>query len=349
MKRANGMGTIYKLSGNRRRPYIVRVTVGWDIDVDSEKSKIKLLTIGYAATQQEAVKMLNEYNEHPYSIEDAKITFADVYERWSKDKFPIISESNIKGYSASYKCCEALYDRPFRELKLIDLQGVIDSCNKNYPTLRKLRVLLNQMYDYAMRYEICNKDYSKFVNITKFKDKNPNKMDRTIFEKDEIERLWQQEKNKYVQIVLMLIYSGVRVSELLNLKRENVNLDEHCFNVVESKTENGIRLVPIHDKTYPFFKKWYEDENEYLLHTPDGKRFIYRNYYDSYWQPAMELVDCSHKPHDTRHTCLSMLTEKYVSPTLIKKIVGHSGAMTLTERVYTHVNVDELLKAINKI
>ena len=156
MKRANGMGTIYKLSGNRRRPYIVRVTVGWDIDVDSEKSKIKLLTIGYAATQQEAVKMLNEYNEHPYSIEDAKITFADVYERWSKDKFPIISESNIKGYSASYKCCEALYDRPFRELKLIDLQGVIDSCNKNYPTLRKLRVLLNQMYDYAMRYEICN-------------------------------------------------------------------------------------------------------------------------------------------------------------------------------------------------
>ncbi len=147
----------------------------------------------------------------------------------------------------------------------------------------------------------------------------------------------------------MLIYSGVRVSKLLDLKRENVNIEEHCFKVVESKTESGIRVVPIHDRTYPFFRKWYEDGNEYLLHTPDGKQFIYRNYYDSYWTPVMELIGCSHKPHDTRHTCISMMTEKEVSPTLIKKIVGHSGAMSLTEKVYTHVNVQELLEAINKI
>lgn len=107
--------------------------------------------------------------------------------------------------------------------------------------------------------------------------------------------------------------------------------------------------MPIHDRTYTFFKKWYEDGNEYLLHTPDGKQFIYRNYYDYYWTYVMELIGCSHKPHDTRHTCISMMTEKEVSPTLIKKIVGHSGAMSLTEKVYTHVNVQELLEAINRI
>ena len=158
-----------------------------------------------------------------------------------------------------------------------------------------------------------------------------------------------QRNNLYVQIVLMLIYSGVRLSELLDLKRENVHIDEHYFNVVESKTENGIRIVPIVDKTYSFFRKWHDDGCEYLLHTPEGAHFDYRNYYDSYWTPVMELIGCSHKPHDTRHTCISMLTEKEVSPTMIKKIVGHSGAMSLTERVYTHVNVQELLRAINKI
>ena len=63
----------------------------------------------------------------------------------------------------------------------------------------------------------------------------------------------------------------------------------------------------------------------------------------------MELIGSTHKPHDTRHTCISMMTEKEVSLTLIKKIVGHSGAMSLTEKVYTHVNVQELLEAINKI
>ena len=106
--------------------------------------------------------------------------------------------------------------------------------------------------------------FSVYV-ILKFKDKNPNKTDRSPFSKEEIDALWVQESNIYAQIVLMLIYSGVRVSELLDLKRENVNIEEHCFKVVESKTESGIRVVPIHDRTYPFFKKWYEDGNEYLL------------------------------------------------------------------------------------
>ena len=100
---------------------------------------------------------------------------------------------------------------------------------------------------------------------------------------------------------------------------------------------NGI--ISTDNRAWQYTKKWYEDGNEYLLHTPDGKQFIYRNYYDSYWTPVMELIGCSHKPHDTRHTCISMMTEKEVSPTLIKKIVGHSGAMSLTEKVYTHVNV----------
>lgn len=86
------------------------------------------------------------------------------------------------------------------------------------------------MYDYAMKYELCSKDYSQYVNIQKFKNKNPNKMDRTPFTEGEIQALWMQKDDIYAQIVLMLIYSGVRVSELLDLKREDVHIDEHCFN-----------------------------------------------------------------------------------------------------------------------
>lgn len=54
-------------------------------------------------------------------------------------------------------------------------------------------------------------------------------------------------------------------------------------------------------------------------------------------------------PHCCRHTCISMLAEAGVVQTIIKKIVGHSGAMTLTEKVYTHFDVKELVNAINKI
>ena len=44
-----------------------------------------------------------------------------------------------------------------------------------------------------------------------------------------------------------------------------------------------------------------------------------------------------------------MLAEAQVDQTTIKKIVGHSGAMTMTERVYTHLDVEVLINAINKI
>mgnify|MGYP002520089225 CR=1 FL=1 len=217
--------------------------------------------------------------------------------------------------------------------------------------LKKIKVLFNQLYDYALKNDICNKDYSDYVDITQYKDRNPNKYDRNKFEKNEIDMIWEQKEDKYYQIVLMLLYSGVRVSELLDLKKENVHLEEQYFDVICSKTENGLRKVPIADKLLPYYKSWYEScpECEYLLHTEDGNHFLYRNYYDSYFKPLMEQLNINRTPHCCRHTCISMLAEAGVNQTIIKKIVGHSGAMTLTEKVYTHFDIKELVDAINRI
>ena len=63
----------------------------------------------------------------------------------------------------------------------------------------------------------------------------------------------------------------------------------------------------------------------------------------------MQELNMEHLPHDTRHTTISLLAKAKVEQTTIKKIVGHSGAMTLTEKVYTHLDVKELLEAINLI
>ena len=131
---------------------------------------------------------------------------------------------------------------------------------------------------------------------------------------------WTMKDDKYYQIVLMLIY-------------------------------NGVRKVPIADKVLDFYKSWYNDniESEYLLHAEDGKHFLYRNYYDSYFKPLMKNLSIEKTPHCLRHTCISMLADAHVDQTTIKKIVGHSRAMTLTEKVYTHMDIGELVKAINQI
>ena len=48
-------------------------------------------------------------------------------------------------------------------LKTSDLQKVIDSSDKNYPTLRKLATLFRQMYKYAISNDLCDKDYSAYI------------------------------------------------------------------------------------------------------------------------------------------------------------------------------------------
>ena len=63
----------------------------------------------------------------------------------------------------------------------------------------------------------------------------------------------------------------------------------------------------------------------------------------------MENIGFDHKPHDTRHTCISLLSETHVDLTIIKRIIGHSGAMSLTERVYTELDIRVLVEAINSI
>lgn len=352
MKLPNGTGCVCKLSGKRRKPFAVMKTIGWDINKSTGKLTQNRVTIGYAKTKLEGMKMLAEFNDAPYDLDNCKKTFKQVYDEWSKEKFNSISKSNINGYQASYSSCTSIHSRIFKDIRTNDLQKVIDTCGKNYPTLRKLKVLMNQLYDYAMKRDLCSKDYSQYIDIIKYKDKNPNKRERDRIPDTDITKLWNASDNEYVQIILILIYSGVRITELLDLKKENVNIEKQYFDVIKSKTENGIRKVPIADKIMPFFKAWYNSsECEYLFHTHDNQHFTYRNYYDSYWKPILESfgIPQTITPHFCRHTCISLLANAKVEPTIIKTIVGHSGAMSMTESVYTHLDIKTLIDAINLI
>lgn len=144
----------------------------------------------------------------------------------------------------------------------------------------------------------------------------------------------------------------------LDIRAQNLGLAEntglchfmffhnHPCSTIRALTGNRLTVR----KLLPYYKDWYNScpDCEYLLHTEDGKRFLYRNYYDSYWTPLVEQIGIDRTPHCTRHTCISMLSEAGVQDTTIKKIVGHSGAMTLTEKVYTHLDMQVLVDAINK-
>lgn len=267
------------------------------------------------------------------------------------EHYPKISPSNIRGYNASYTLCNGLKSMRFCDIRKIHLQKVIDTCGKNYPTLKKLKILFTVLFKYAMENDICSKDYSRYIDIQQYKNKNPRSFKRQPFKQDEIDILWQSlEKSPYASVVLMLIYSGCRISELLDLKKDDVSMKDNCFRVTASKTEAGIRTVPIAAKIYPFFEFWMKKSDcRYLLSTQEGKHLTYPNYYTNYWKPFMSQIGLSHhRPHDTRHTCISLLTAAGADDKIIKRIVGHAGS-SITDTVYTHFEIAQLLNAINSI
>ena len=136
MRFPNGYGSVVKLSGKRRNPYVVRKTAGWRYDKEKDKQVQEYIIIGYAPTKADGLQMLAEYNKNPFDVSSSKITFQEIFEKWSASKFPTISDSNVKGYKASYKLCGTLYNKVLKEIMLADLQYVVDTCGKNFPTLR---------------------------------------------------------------------------------------------------------------------------------------------------------------------------------------------------------------------
>lgn len=346
-------GSVVEMSNakRRRKPYVVRVTTGYRTDKETGKTTQLYGIIGYAKTREEGLQMLAKYHDKPYDLNQGNPSFREVYQDWFDDKFGENSTAEkIRGYRAAYNTCTRIYEIPFKDIRAKDMQNIVDTCGKNYPTLKNIKILFNQMYKYAIKNNICSTDYSKYVDIAKYHDKNPNQMDRNPFTRDQLDILWSERDDIHVQMVLILCYTGLRIGELLDLKKEDVNLDGHYFNVIKSKTKSGIRKVPIGTLIYPCFKAWYESSDcEYVFHTPEGKHFTYKNYYDSYFCPIMDRFGFDQTPHCCRHTCISLLATAQVFPTYQKLIVGHKGAMSITESVYTHIEMSELIKAIDSV
>lgn len=346
MRNPNGYGSVHKLPGNRRKPWRARITAGWEIDEDG-KQRQKYKTIGVYETREEAMNALAEYNASPYDV-DTSITFRQIYEKWSAEKYPTISHSNINGYKASYNACFQLHDLRFAEIRRQHLQNVIDTCGKQYPTLRKIKVLMSQLFEFAIQNDVCDKDYSSFVNIVQYKPKSQESIHKP-FTQAEIETLWSNTaRDEYISVILMMIYSGVRVGEMCQLRKEDVHLEERYFDVKQSKTEAGVRRVPMAEKTLPLWIQWMDKPGEYVVQKQTGGCVDTATYRDVYFVGKLEMLEMDHLPHDTRHTCVTLLAKAEVNKTLIRRIVGHKDT-DVTDKVYTHFETQQLIDAINKI
>lgn len=344
MRLPNGYGSVYKLSGNRRKPWIARKTIEYYTAVvdGKEVPKQRYKTIGYYETQAEALQALANYNSNPYDIDASKVTFKELYEKWSAAKYEKIVDS--RGYIAAYKIAEPIYNIRFVDIRADHMQDVIDNCGKNYPTLKNVKILFGQLYKYAMKNDIVSKDYSSFVEIGKANTESK----RTPFTKKEIEKLFES-VGRYddVESILIMIYTGLRPGELIKIKISDINLEDKYI-VGGIKTDAGKdRLIPINNKIMPFISAAKNSGNKYLLQGGTGKPFSYDKYLD-HFVIAMNQLGMKHKPHDCRHTFATLMSNAGADTVSLQKIIGHASYNT-TANTYTHKDIEQLKKAIDLI
>ena len=347
-RRPNGSGTVVKLSGNRKKPYQVRVNTRLD-----DRGYPTFDILGTYEDKVQADISLAKYNENPYDVNLRNLTFTEVYERWYQRRFKRHPDEKVaknqrssSEYTAraAYKKCTPLHTQIYSTLRTKDMQDIADADSLSHSMSEHVVVLLRHLGRYALETDISQKDYASFVSVTKEEDDEHG----IPFTRTDLEALWKNRTLPFVDTVLIYCYSGWRINELARMPLQDIDLQEKTF-FGGMKTEAGRnRTVPIHSSIFNMVEKRYCLQFQSLIYH-NGKRDIRESDYRKCFDNALKGCGImqKHTPHDCRHTFNSMLDSAGVRKSTILKLMGHAG--DLNEKIYTHKTIHELREAVESI
>ena len=324
MKLPNGYGTVTKLSGNRRKPYVVKEGI-------SGKQK----PIGYTATREEGLILLAQYNNDPWDIQTDKITFQELYSLWLEKRAVKLGASNQSFLKSAYKHCVKLEKMKYKQIKSYQMQDCIDSCGCGYSTQGAIKNLFGHLDRFAMELDIISKCCSDLLTSAPIPETT-----KEIFTDEEVSRVWENENLEWADSVLFFLYTGFRISEMIKLKTEDIDFEIGTMTGGVKTAAGKQRLVPIHSKIFHIVQSRAEQSKSGYLFEYGGKK-LSQTQYRKFWAGIMDKLEMEHLPHECRHTFRSRLDSAGANKVCIDRIMGHKSKGT-GERVYTHKNIDEL-------
>lgn len=349
-KLPNGFGSIKYLGKGRYKPYGVYPPV----TEYTENGSITPQAIAYVETWDEGYEILATRkleNEGKIKVQTGVYinrtpTFKEVYEDFYKEKYRNELRENKKKTSsmystqAAFKNSAALHNIQFGQIRYKDMQDILNNCSLKHSSQELIVSLMHQMYQYAIKYDIVDKDYSTALFIPIPDDDESG----VPFSDEELKILWENKYNPVVQMILIMCYSGFRIKAFTDME---VNLKDRYFKGGVKTRASKERIVPIHPAIYDMVKARYHSKN--LLGCTEV------SFRDNMYTILIRLgiayapTGEKHTPHDCRHT-FSQLCEKYeVNENDRKRMMGHSFGADITNAKYGHRTLDDLRKQIEKI
>lgn len=304
------MKLIQKLKGATKRPYIVYSVVG------------------YYSTYDEAVDALQQIRQSP--------TLTNVYEMWLPSHSKSVSANTVNNYGSAFAHLVTIHNVAMSDITYLQLQSIIDNMlvsGLSYSSCKKVRTLISQLFDYAIINSWCTTNYAKFLNLGYNKPVRPHKP----FTTQAINRLWRLESPLH-DIPLILLYTGMRASELINLKARDINRKQRTIKITSAKTKSGIRTIPIHDRIWPIIEK--RLDAVYVIQECRTYSSLSREF-----DKAMKSINAKHTTHDCRHTFATRLDNEGTNYNAKRLLLGHASG-NVTDGVYTHKSLGQLRKAI---
>lgn len=328
MRLPNGYGSVSKQSGNRRDPYVVKKTVGYNA-----KGYPIYKIIGYTPTREAGLALLAKYNENPWNLDSQNMTMKELFEMWQKTRARKLSEASAKSLVTAFKHCAEIHHLQYRNIKAFQMQQMIDAHPESPSIQSKIKSLFHHLDKMALELDIPSKGYSGIITAAPIQ---PG--ERRPFSEAEIQTVWGHWQEPWADTVLIMLYSGWRISELLSLRKDDISLSAGTMRGGTKTAAGKDRVVPIHPRIMPLVQARMKLPGDRLVN-------IGMTPYRKHWKKLMDAWGMDHTPHECRHTFRTRLDNAGANKKCCDLLMGHASTDTGL-RVYTHKTLNELRAAV---
>jgi integrase/recombinase XerD len=189
--------------------------------------------------------------------------------------------------------------------------------------------------------QVLNKDFSN-VRIPKKEKRLPE-----VLTKDEVKKMIDSADNRKSKLIISMLYSsGLRVSELVNLKVNDLDFKENTGWVRKGKGSK--------DRLFSLSPQICEEIKEYLQDKNDSRNYVFSKDKPLTTRNIQKIIKGTRvrssiqkkvTPHTLRHSFATHLLEQGTDIRLIQAMLGHSSLNTT--QVYTHISSDQIKKVKN--
>ncbi|MCH1723481.1 tyrosine-type recombinase/integrase [Lactococcus formosensis] len=160
-------------------------------------------------------------------------------------------------------------------------------------------------------------------------------------------------KKRDIAIISLFLASGIRISELVNIKMNDIDLDDAVVQI--TRKNNKEDSVPIVKFSLPYLMEYEKKRNTLLSDDDYLFMSLYQGHYSCIIEAAVyclvtkysEAFKVKVSPHTLRHTLATRSYSKTKSQVLVSQQLGHSTSKATD--LYTHIIDNDLKNALNDL